>query len=150
MNDVNFTVMDNKSLISPPDWDKKLWELDPTNPENNGLQNEDLIVWMRTAAFPNFRKLYRKIDMTGPYEDKLPKGKYRYQIDYSKYFFFCLVVFYNQNLWLLAFDSVNQQNLWPFCSMTGNYSMFFDILLGCCLYVQGVDCRNLNATSLNF
>jgi len=75
--------MDNKSLISPPDWDKKLWELDPTNPENNGLQNEDLIVWMRTAAFPNFRKLYRKIDMTGPYEDKLPKGKYRYQIDYN-------------------------------------------------------------------
>jgi len=26
-----------------------------------GFQNEDFIVWMRTAAFPTFRKLYRKI-----------------------------------------------------------------------------------------
>ena len=25
-----------------------------------GFKNEDFIVWMRTAAFPTFRKLYRK------------------------------------------------------------------------------------------
>jgi hypothetical protein len=27
----------------------------------NGYQNEDLMVWMRTAAFPSFRKLYGRI-----------------------------------------------------------------------------------------
>jgi len=64
---------------SPPAWGKKLWELDTVtaNDSNNGLLNEDLIVWMRTAAFPNFRKLYRKIDQ------KLEKGTYKLQIDYK-------------------------------------------------------------------
>ena len=38
-----------------------MWELDPADEDNNGLQNEDLIVWMRTAAFSDFRKLYRKV-----------------------------------------------------------------------------------------
>jgi len=64
---------------SPPAWGTKLWELDTVtaNDSNNGLLNEDLIVWMRTAAFPNFRKLYRKIDQ------KLEKGTYKLQIDYK-------------------------------------------------------------------
>ena len=65
---------------SPPAWGKKLWDLDTDTPNNsnNALLNEDLIVWMRTAAFPNFRKLYRKIDQ------KLEKGTYKLLIDYSK------------------------------------------------------------------
>ena len=54
-------VLENK-VAKPKDWKKNLWELDTKNPDNNGLQNEDLIVWMRTAAFPNFRKLYRRIE----------------------------------------------------------------------------------------
>jgi len=62
--------------VSPPAWGKKLWELD-TEDGNNGLLNEDLIVWMRTAAFPNFRKLYRKIDVD------LVEGTYKLQIDYN-------------------------------------------------------------------
>ena len=32
------------------------------NASNNGYKNEDLIVWMRAAAFPSFRKFYRRID----------------------------------------------------------------------------------------
>lgn len=61
---------------SPPNWQKKLWELD-TDESNNGLVNEDLIVWMRTAAFPNFRKLYRKIGVD------LEEGTYKLKIDYN-------------------------------------------------------------------
>lgn len=65
-----------------------LWELDTENPENNGLQNEDLIVWMRTAAFPNFRKLYRIIDHSvTPFNEGLPAGNYKLNIQYSKHIF---------------------------------------------------------------
>ena len=60
-------------------WGRGDMELDPApNSTNNGLLNEDLIVWMRTAAFPNFRKLYRKIDTD------LEAGDYTLKITYSK------------------------------------------------------------------
>ena len=49
-----------------------MWELDNYDEKNNGLQNEDLIVWMRTEAFPSFRKLYRKIDHSA---DGFEEGK---------------------------------------------------------------------------
>ena len=67
-------------MVSPKGWgDVKLWNL------TNGLENEDLIVWMRTAAFPNFRKLYRKVVHVGEFEEGLPKNySYRLRIDYSK------------------------------------------------------------------
>ena len=73
--------------VKPRDWHKNLWELDETNPENNGLQNEDLIVWMRTAALPNFRKLYRKVDHSSneQFKNGLPAGTYTLDIDYSKF-----------------------------------------------------------------
>jgi len=67
----------------PKDWSKNLWELDPENPDNNGLQNEDLIVWMRTAAFPNFRKLYRRINHNDTFSEGLPAGTYTLKIDYN-------------------------------------------------------------------
>merc|ERR1719288_164641 len=69
--------------VKPRDWHKELWELDTKNKDNNGLQNEDLIVWMRTAALPNFRKLYRILDL----EDmggKLSAGNtYKFEFDYK-------------------------------------------------------------------
>ena len=83
-------VLENK-VAKPKDWKKNLWELDPDDENNNGLQNEDLIVWMRTAAFPNFRKLYRRInhnstnDAANIFSEGLKKGDYTLTIDYSKF-----------------------------------------------------------------
>lgn len=57
--------------------------MDTNNTDNNGYENEDLIVWMRTAALPNFRKLYRRISHTGTFAEKLPKGNYKIQINYG-------------------------------------------------------------------
>lgn len=74
--------MTDNNLVSPRDWRVNLWELDTEDESNNGLQNEDLIVWMRTAALPNFRKLYRRLNHTGDFKDGLPKGKYELTIDY--------------------------------------------------------------------
>ena len=54
-----------EGTAKPMDWQKNIWELDKENPDNNGFLNEDLIVWMRTAALPNFRKLYRPELETG-------------------------------------------------------------------------------------
>lgn len=71
--------------MKPRDWHRELWDLDPDNPENNGLQNEDLIVWMRTAALPNFRKLYRRVDHSEePFTKGLPKGNYTLDIKYRE------------------------------------------------------------------
>merc|ERR1711878_214682 len=71
-----------KDFARPKDWKKDLWELDTEHPENNGFQNEDLIVWMRTAALPNFRKLYRRVQHTigTEFEKGLP-AKYEYQLE---------------------------------------------------------------------
>lgn len=76
-----------EGFARPLAWTRELWELDSTNKDNNGLQNEDLIVWMRTAALPSFRKLYRRVDYTkdnGPsFNGKLSRGRYTLEIDYS-------------------------------------------------------------------
>jgi hypothetical protein len=69
----------------PVDWRKNVWELDPNNRDNNGFQNEDLIVWMRTAALPTFRKLYRRVNHSKPgFTDGLPKGNYTLFVKYCK------------------------------------------------------------------
>lgn len=47
--------------VKPKYWQVSVNELDPDNPQNNGYENEGLIVWMRTAAFPTFRKPYGRI-----------------------------------------------------------------------------------------
>ena len=62
-------------------------DLDPVHPDNNGYQNEHFIVWMRTAAFPSFRKLWGRIEMESILKDKnvLPRGTYTFHIDYSKF-----------------------------------------------------------------
>lgn len=73
-----------QSFAKPKNWTKHIYELDPYNQSNNGFQNEDLIVWMRTAALPTFRKLYRRInhDVNG-FTDGLVAGNYSLKIKYS-------------------------------------------------------------------
>lgn len=73
-----------KDYMKPQNWRKNIWELDPSNPENNGLQNEDLIVWMRTAALPTFRKLYRRLNRTAEgYNSGLKAGNYVLTVEYN-------------------------------------------------------------------
>lgn len=73
-----------KGTVKPPNWKKAVYEL-ASDPENNGFQNEDLIVWMRTAALPTFRKLYGIVvtDTLQQDIDYLPSGRYTVQIDYN-------------------------------------------------------------------
>ena len=78
----------------PMNWQKEIWMLDPNDSDNNGFENEDFIVWMRTAALPSFRKLYRKVNHTGLFVEGLPAGNYTLNVDYSQ-------------LLLLIFMSVN-------------------------------------------
>lgn len=73
-----------KGFARPKAWTRQLWELDTSNPSNNGFQNEDLIVWMRTAALPNFRKLYRLVDHShAQFKDGLRRGNYTLHVQYQ-------------------------------------------------------------------
>lgn len=54
-----------------------------SEPDNNGFINEDFIVWMRTAALPTFRKLYRLIERKSNLQPTLQAGKYSLDITYS-------------------------------------------------------------------
>ncbi|CAG0899791.1 unnamed protein product [Cyprideis torosa] len=68
---------------APPNWRKPIWQLSD-DPDNNGLENEDFIVWMRTAAFPKFKKLYGIVNKTQEgFRDGIPKGNYTVTIDYN-------------------------------------------------------------------
>ncbi|XP_031828260.1 cell cycle control protein 50A isoform X2 [Nomia melanderi] len=73
-----------KEYAKPKDWTKYIYELDPDDESNNGFQNEDLIVWMRTAALPTFRKLYRRVNHTvNGFGDGLLEGDYKLTVNYS-------------------------------------------------------------------
>jgi len=77
----------------PPNWQYTAWDLDQNNStNNNGYENEDFIVWMRTAAMPTFRKLYRKLNSTNSttFLNGLPIGNYTLTINYSIKFFFII------------------------------------------------------------
>ncbi|KAI1726383.1 LEM3 (ligand-effect modulator 3) family / CDC50 family domain-containing protein [Ditylenchus destructor] len=64
----------------PQNWAKSPCELDPLDPDNNGFKNADFITWMRTAALPDFRKPYRKLERIGNFVDGLPSGNYTLSI----------------------------------------------------------------------
>lgn len=68
--------------MKPLFWSRPAYELDPNNSANNGFINQDFLVWMRRAALPDFRKLYRRIT-EGDYAEGLPAGNYSIEIAYS-------------------------------------------------------------------
>lgn len=68
--------------VKPIFWPKPAYELDPKDSANNGFINQDFLVWMRRAALPDFRKLYRRIT-EGDYAEGLPTGNYSLEIAYS-------------------------------------------------------------------
>ncbi|XP_015252410.1 PREDICTED: cell cycle control protein 50A-like [Cyprinodon variegatus] len=72
-----------KDTEKPMNWMKPVYELDPSDPENNGFINEDFIVWMRTAALPTFRKLYRIIHKNSSSTLTLPSGSYTLKVAYN-------------------------------------------------------------------
>eukprot|EP00090_Calanus_glacialis_P019202 TRINITY_DN29546_c0_g1_i1.p1 TRINITY_DN29546_c0_g1~~TRINITY_DN29546_c0_g1_i1.p1 ORF type:complete len:138 (-),score=37.19 TRINITY_DN29546_c0_g1_i1:59-439(-) len=66
----------------PRNWTTDLWDLD------NGLENEDLIVWMRSAPLGNFRKLWRRVNHDDEKHRELKDGlhtgyTYKVEIEYN-------------------------------------------------------------------
>ncbi|KAM5281149.1 cell cycle control protein 50C-like [Ctenodactylus gundi] len=86
---VKFQNPSSKNLSSqfaettkPPYWHKPIYDLDRDN-QNNGFLNDDFIVWMRTAAFPTFKKLYRRLYRIDYFTEGLPAGNYSFKISYN-------------------------------------------------------------------
>ncbi|XP_021099415.1 cell cycle control protein 50A [Heterocephalus glaber] len=71
-----------KGTTKPVNWLKPVYMLD-SEEDNNGFINEDFIVWMRTAALPTFRKLYRLIERKDDLHPTLPAGQYYLNITYN-------------------------------------------------------------------
>ncbi|XP_049641570.1 cell cycle control protein 50C-like [Suncus etruscus] len=78
----NLTAAFN-GTAKPPSWHRPIYQMDEEMPENNGFLNEDFIVWMRIAAFPTFKKLYRLLNRTGYFSEGLPPGNYNFIINYN-------------------------------------------------------------------
>uniref|UniRef100_A0A914I9K0 Cell cycle control protein 50A n=1 Tax=Globodera rostochiensis TaxID=31243 RepID=A0A914I9K0_GLORO len=73
-----------QGTIRPPNWQKDPCKLDINTVNNSGFQNADFIIWMRTAALPDFRKPYRKLvreNNSNKYANGLPAGDYKLLVE---------------------------------------------------------------------
>ncbi|XP_050353722.1 cell cycle control protein 50A-like isoform X2 [Nymphalis io] len=79
LNPVNWD--DFKNYTKPINWEKNIWELDVSNSENNGFQNELFIGWMKTEWK---RKPYARIDKTKTnFQNGLQAGEYELRVGYN-------------------------------------------------------------------
>jgi len=83
---VNNLTCQFDDFAKPPFWKypiEEVWKItnsDKTTPppdNQNGYENQPLEVWMRTAAFPTFRKLY------GILQGTLKNGTYELEVEYN-------------------------------------------------------------------
>uniref|UniRef100_A0A183C3I8 Cell cycle control protein 50A n=1 Tax=Globodera pallida TaxID=36090 RepID=A0A183C3I8_GLOPA len=73
-----------EGTVRPPNWQRDPCKLDNNTVQNSGFQNADFIIWMRTAALPDFRKPYRKLDRENnlnKYANGLPAGDYKLVVE---------------------------------------------------------------------
>lgn len=68
----------------PVNWRTYLQDFKVGN--ESAFENEHLIVWMRSAALPNFRKLWARVDHSAEvFKLGLPRGTYKMEIEYSEF-----------------------------------------------------------------
>lgn len=90
--ELSVVPLQHSGTVKPLYWQRPVYELD-TDRTNNGFINEDLIVWMREAAFPNFKKLYGVLHRSrNPFRNGLPVGNYSIDINYSILWLGCVFV----------------------------------------------------------
>lgn len=86
--------------VKPPNWRTPVYELSRQD-DNNGFQNEHLIVWMRTAALPTFRKLWAIVNIQASFQqdlESLPKGNYSLTVQYN----YPVTIFHGRKRFILS------------------------------------------------
>lgn len=68
------------NTTKPFNWPKPIQEIN----SNAYSGYSQLLVWMRTAALPNFRKSYADIVQENTFANGLPAGQYEIKVNYCK------------------------------------------------------------------